>query len=80
MLFNTLEFLFFLITVVIVYHAIPSNKHRKLFLLAASYYFYACWNVAFLGLLLFDTAVSYLAGRLMERMEKSYQKKYYGLL
>lgn len=75
MLFNTIEFVIFLIAVVIFYYAIPTNKYRKLFLLAASYYFYACWNVAFLGLLLFDTAVSYLAGRLMEGKEKTYQKK-----
>ncbi len=75
MLFNTIDFVIFLIAVVIVYYAIPSNKYRKLFLLAASYYFYACWNVAFLSLLIFDTAVSYLAGRLMEGKEKSYQKK-----
>lgn len=74
MLFNTIDFILFLIAVVIVYYTIPSNKYRKLFLLAASYYFYACWNVAFLGLLLFDTAVSYLAGRLMEGKEKPQQK------
>ena len=55
MLFNTIDFIIFLITVVIVYYAIPQNRGRKIFLLLASYYFYACWNVAFLGLLLFDT-------------------------
>lgn len=62
MLFNTIDFVIFLIAVVIVYYAIPANKYRKLFLLAASYYFYACWNVAFLGLLVFDTVVAYGAG------------------
>lgn len=75
MLFNTIEFVFFLIAVVIVYYAIPANKYRKLFLLAASYYFYACWNVAFLGLLLFDTVVAYMAGLLMTDKEKPYQKR-----
>ena len=63
MLFNTIDFVIFLIAVVIVYYAIPANKYRKLFLLAASYYFYACWNVAFLGLLVFDTLVAYVAGQ-----------------
>ena len=75
MLFNTIDFVIFLIAVVIVYYAIPANKYRKLFLLAASYYFYACWNVAFLGLLLFDTVVAYMAGRLMEGTEKPRQKR-----
>lgn len=74
MLFNSIDFVIFLIAVVLVYYAIPINKYRKLFLLAASYYFYACWNVAFLGLLLFDTAVAYTAGRLMEGKEKPKQK------
>lgn len=75
MLFNTIDFVIFLIAVVIIYYAIPTNKYRKLFLLVASYYFYACWNVAFLALLFFDTAVSYLAGRLMEGKGMTYQEK-----
>lgn len=75
MLFNTIDFIIFLIAVVIVYYAIPNNRWRKVFLLVASYYFYACWNVAFLGLLLFDTVVAYMAGCLMEDKEKQYQKK-----
>ncbi len=66
MLFNSIDFIIFLITVVIVYYAIPANKWRKVFLLIASYYFYACWNVAFLGLLLFDSVVAYSAGVVME--------------
>lgn len=75
MLFNTIDFVIFLIAVVIVYYAIPANKYRKLFLLAASYYFYACWNVAFLGLLVFDTVVAYGAGLMMEGKAKLSQKK-----
>lgn len=73
--FNTIDFVIFLIAVVIVYYAIPANKYRKLFLLAASYYFYACWNVAFLGLLMFDTVVAYGAGLMMEGKVKYSQKK-----
>ena len=75
MLFNTIDFVIFLIAVVIVYYAIPANKYRKLFLLAASYYFYACWNVAFLGLLVFDTLVAYVAGWMMECKEKIFSEK-----
>lgn len=75
MLFNTIDFVIFLIAVVIVYYAIPANKYRKLFLLAASYYFYACWNVAFLGLLVFDTLVAYSAALMMAGKEKCSQTK-----
>lgn len=74
MLFNTIDYILFLILVVLAYFAIPTNKYRKLFLLIASYYFYSCWNVAFLGLLLFDTVVAYSAGRIMERKTQPFQK------
>ncbi len=60
MLFNSLNYIFFLIAVMLLYYAIPSDKLRKVFVLAASYYFYACWNVAFLGILLFVTLLSYV--------------------
>lgn len=59
MLFNSLEFIFFFIAVVVVYYLIPKNTLRKVFLLASSYYFYACWNVAFLAILFYETALSY---------------------
>ncbi len=62
MLFNSLEFIIFWIAVVCVYYLIPNNTWRKVFLLAASFYFYACWNVAFLAILLFETALSYGLG------------------
>lgn len=75
MLFNTIDFIIFLIAVVVVYYAIPANKYRKLFLLAASYYFYACWNVAFLTLLFLVTIIAYTTGRMLEGKEKSYQKR-----
>lgn len=75
MLFNTIDFIIFLIGVVIVYYAIPQNMCKKVFLLLASYYFYACWSVAFLFLLLFDTTVAFYAGRIMEDKGKAYQKR-----
>lgn len=59
MLFNSFEFIIFLVTVVIVYYLIPNNKIRKFFLLVSSYYFYASWNVTFLAILLFETLLSY---------------------
>ena len=59
MLFNSLDFIIFLIVVVTIYYLIPNNRDRKLFLLVSSYYFYGCWNVAFLAILFFVTLLSY---------------------
>lgn len=75
MLFNSINFIIFLIAVIVVSYTIPQNKWRKIFLLLASYYFYACWNIAFLGLLLFDTTIAFFAGRMMEDKGKAYQKR-----
>ena len=61
MLFNSLQFLIFFPIVVLIYFAIP-NKIKYLWLLAASYYFYMCWNAKYALLLLFSTAVTYLSG------------------
>jgi D-alanyl-lipoteichoic acid acyltransferase DltB (MBOAT superfamily) len=60
MLFNSLEFIIFFVAVVLVYYLIPRNNYRKIFLLGASYYFYSCWNLAFLSILLFETLIIFL--------------------
>ena len=51
MWFNSFSFLWFLPTVLIGYYAIPSWRWRKIALLIASYFFYACWNPPFVFLL-----------------------------
>ena len=47
MWFNSFSFLWFLPTVLVVYYAIPAWPGRKIALLVASYFFYACWNPPF---------------------------------
>lgn len=59
MLFNSLNFIIFFMAVVVIYYLLPKNSWRKVFLLGASYYFYACFNVAMLAVLLFETALAY---------------------
>ncbi|MBR5529621.1 MAG: MBOAT family protein [Oscillospiraceae bacterium] len=61
MLFNSLEFLIFFPIVVLLYFVIP-KKIKYLWLLAASYYFYMCWNAKYALLLLFSTAVTFTSG------------------
>lgn len=61
MLFNSLEFLLFFPVVCIIYYGIRSNRWRNLFLLAASYYFYMCWEPVYALLLLASTVITYAA-------------------
>lgn len=74
MLFNTFHFLIFFIVVwalVLALRGVP----RKLLLLAASYYFYMCWNVKYVLVILGITLIDYLAGLLIEKCEGTGDKK-----
>ena len=74
MLFNSISFLVFFPLVTAVFFVIP-QKCRPLFLLAASYYFYACWSAKYLLLLLASTLVTYVSGLLISRTAKAAGKK-----
>ena len=65
MLFNSLEFIVFFPIVLLVNFILP-KKVRYLWLLAASYYFYMCWNAEYALLLLFSTVITFLSGTAME--------------
>ncbi len=58
MLFNSVAFLIFLPVVFGVYWLLP-QRAQNVFLLAASYFFYAWWDWRFLSLLLLSTALDY---------------------
>lgn len=62
MIFSQLEFVIFFAVVLAGLGALRSNGARKLWLLAASYYFYAYWDWRFLSLILVSTAVDYCVG------------------
>lgn len=65
-----MEFLVFFPIVLLVYYAIPP-KIKYLWLLAASYYFYMCWNAKYAILIFGSTVVTYLSGLLMEHIKQS---------
>lgn len=69
--FAQLEFVVFLALVVIVNARISTPKPRKLFLLIASYYFYAYWDYRFAGLLVFSTLLDYTIGNLLDRAQRT---------
>ncbi|HLV23529.1 MAG TPA: MBOAT family O-acyltransferase [Moheibacter sp.] len=64
MLFNSFSFAIFFPIVFLVYWALgrKSYKWQNLFLLAASYFFYGCWDWRFVFLLAFSTALDYYSG------------------
>jgi len=72
MLFNSLDFLIFFPIVVLVYFVLPV-KVRYLWLLAASYYFYMCWNVKYALLILASTVITFASGLLIDRINHSHR-------
>ncbi len=76
MLFQSFEFIIFLIVVFWVYWKMP-QKWRYMSLLVAGYFFYslASWKYSFL--LLFISIVSFGLGKQIEKSEKKYKKAYF---
>lgn len=70
MLFNSLEFLIFFPIVTLFYFVLP-HKARWVWLLAASYYFYMCWDAKYALLLALSTAITYLSGLLIDRANRT---------
>ena len=63
MLFNTFQFAYFFAILFPVYWALKRyHKAQNLLLLLAGYFFYACWDWKFLGLLMLSTVMDYACG------------------
>ncbi len=69
MLFNSVNFAFFLPIVFILYWFIANKRLRwqNLLLFSASYFFYACWDWRFMFLLMFSTLLDYFTGLKIEQ-------------
>lgn len=79
MIFNSFNFLIFL-PIVFFLHWFVANKNNKsqnLLLLAASYFFYACWDYRFLFLLVFSTVLDYFTGIKMSESKNLREKKFW---
>lgn len=74
MLFNSLIFLVFLPVVFSIYWLLPS-KHRNLFLLIASYYFYFSYNPWFLILLISTSAFDFYLAKAISKTEATFKRK-----
>jgi alginate O-acetyltransferase complex protein AlgI len=74
MLFNSLQFLFFF-PVVIAAYFILHPRFRWILLLAASYYFYMCWDYRYIVLIVFSTIIDYTTGILIFKTQSRNVKK-----
>lgn len=79
MLFNSINFALFLPVVFVLYWFVFKKDLRlqNLLLLAASYFFYACWDWRFLFLLIFSTLLDYLTGLKIAEATKPQWKKFW---
>jgi len=77
MLFNSLDFVLFLPIVYLLYWKLSSSRLalQNILLLAASYFFYACWDSRFLLLLLFSTLLDYFSGLKIAASKSQQQRK-----
>jgi alginate O-acetyltransferase complex protein AlgI len=66
MLFNTLDFWLFFSVVFGLYLGLP-RRGQNVLLLLASYFFYACWDWRFVGLLVLSTSIDWTLGNAIAR-------------
>ena len=69
MLFNSIHFLIFLPVVAAVYFLLPL-RWRRVFLLAASFYFYCVWSVKWSLLMVYTVFQDYIALRVIHRSDR----------
>ena len=79
MLFNSIDFAIFLPIVFILYWFVTNKSitFQNILLLAASYFFYACWDWRFLFLLVFSTLLDYYTGIKMSEARNLNSKKFW---
>ena len=74
MLFDTPAYILFLTAVVILYWRL-AWRAQNVFLLVASYFFYAWWDWRFLGLILLSTVVDYYCSHIVDRSQDALKRK-----
>ncbi len=77
MLFNSFEFAIFLPVVFALYWIVgkDNRRHQNLFLLVASYFFYAYWDWRFLSLIFFSSLIDYYSGLRIYNSTSDHTKK-----
>jgi len=75
MVFNSAVFLYFFPIVILFYFLVP-KKLRYIWLLGASLYFYMCWYVKYVILLLISILTTWLAGYLVHKIQNTLARKW----
>ncbi|QDH80108.1 MBOAT family protein [Echinicola soli] len=77
MLFNSIEFAFFLPIVFFIYWLVLKNtvKGQNIWLLLASYFFYGWWDWRFLSLIFFSSIVDYTIGLNLHKSQNESRRK-----
>jgi D-alanyl-lipoteichoic acid acyltransferase DltB (MBOAT superfamily) len=74
MLFNSFQFAYFFLILFPIYWLLP-HRPQNLLLLAASYYFYSCWDYRFTSLLLISTVMDFFCGLAVDREQDPRKRK-----
>ena len=74
MLFNSIHFILFFPLVVFAYFALKP-KYRTWLLLAASYYFYMCWKVEYILLIVVSTVIDFYVAQQIAQIDSKQKKK-----
>ena len=78
MLFNSVQFLIFFPIVCFIIsfstYVIKKNIVNQILLLAASLYFYMCWNPVYIVLILISVCITYASGLLMQNKTAKVKK------
>ena len=78
MLFNSIDFLFFLPIVFLLYWFVfNKNQWQNLLVVTASYIFYGWWDWRFLILIFITSLISFLSGLLLEHYQHSKKNQQY---
>jgi len=77
MLFNSLDFALFLPVVFLLYWFVFNKtiKLQNIFVLGASYFFYAWWDWRFMFLILFSTIVDFFVGKYLQETSNISKRK-----
>lgn len=79
MLFNSIEFLYFLPCVLLIYFMCPP-KYRWILLLVSSYIFYMSWKLEYIFLIIISTLVDFYLGKKMGSIHVKKKRKPYLIL
>lgn len=76
MLFNTYEFVYLFVPIVLFgFYFTPKIKHKVLFLTLSSYFFYGFWNYKFIPLLLASTFIDFYVGKRLHHTKGAAKRK-----